>query len=103
MKRMATEDRQVNLRLPSELIDQIKRAAELGSRSMTAEVLYRLTRTFEEDSGDAPESDQTTAILIAHQKFLKATIGNSLERLRSEGYDDATLRRVAATIDAIPG
>jgi plasmid stability protein len=46
MRRMARVDTQVNVRIPDELLAQLRAAAESSGRSLTAEVVARLESTF---------------------------------------------------------
>lgn len=47
---MSREDPQLKLRLPSELKDRITKAAAENGRSVNAEILSRLDRSFDDDS-----------------------------------------------------
>lgn len=64
---MAKEDIQVNVRLPAELVERIKAAAEINGRSMGAEMTARLAGSFpptlEEIQLDSlrKEAEQTAA------------------------------------------
>lgn len=44
--------KQVSLRLPGELHEQLKLAAESDRRSLHAEILRRLERTLEQETGE---------------------------------------------------
>lgn len=44
---MARNDPQMNIRLPLDLKERIEAAAKAGNRSMNAEIVSRLERTFE--------------------------------------------------------
>jgi predicted component of type VI protein secretion system len=46
-------DPQLKLRLPPELMEQIRRAAEAGRRTMSAEIIRRLEITFSQSSSFA--------------------------------------------------
>ncbi len=42
------------IRLPAELKEKIRSSAQTYNRTMTADIVARLERTFEEDKGNAP-------------------------------------------------
>lgn len=48
---MATNDPQVNFRLPAELRDRLKAAADDKGRTLTAEIVYRLQESFSHPQG----------------------------------------------------
>lgn len=56
---MTSEDIQTNLRLPADLKERLKQAAELGNRSMNAEVVARLAESFAQEMGRPPIDDHT--------------------------------------------
>lgn len=47
---MSREHQQMRVRLPPELRDSLEQMAKKNGRSMNAEIVYRLQRTFEEDA-----------------------------------------------------
>jgi hypothetical protein len=55
---MAVTDPQTNIRLPRSLKDRLGTAAKKNARTLNAEILYRLERSF----GDAPETLTNDAI-----------------------------------------
>ncbi|MGS3177884.1 Arc family DNA-binding protein [Aeromonas dhakensis] len=46
---MSREHQQMRVRLPPELRDSLEQVAKINGRSMNAEIVYRLQRTFDED------------------------------------------------------
>lgn len=47
---MSREHQQMRVRLPPELRDSLEQMAKKNGRSMNAEIVYRLQRTFDEDA-----------------------------------------------------
>lgn len=47
---MSREHQQMRVRLPPELKDSLEQIAKKNGRSMNAEIVYRLQRTFDEDA-----------------------------------------------------
>ncbi|HDO0920071.1 TPA: Arc family DNA-binding protein [Aeromonas salmonicida] len=47
---MSREHQQMRVRLPPELRDSLEQMAKKNGRSMNAEIVYRLQRTFDEDT-----------------------------------------------------
>lgn len=43
---MARNDPQVNFRIPADLLEQVRDSAKAGGRSLSAEIVYRLTASF---------------------------------------------------------
>ncbi|NPT57378.1 Arc family DNA-binding protein [Paraburkholderia elongata] len=61
---MTSEDIQTNLRLPADLKERLKQAADTSNRSMNAEVVARLEESF---TGGAPSIDEHTLDLFAEK------------------------------------
>jgi hypothetical protein len=60
---MTSEDIQTNLRLPADLKERLRQAADTSNRSMNAEVVARLEDSF--TAGAAPPVDDKTLDLFA--------------------------------------
>ena len=60
---MTSEDIQTNLRLPADLKERLREAAETSNRSMNAEVVARLEDSF--TAGAAGQVDEHTLDLFA--------------------------------------
>lgn len=63
-------DPQYKLRMPPELRDKLKAAAEDNHRSMNAEIIARLQESFGEASGE--ETDEERALRQARQQYERA-------------------------------
>ncbi|OAJ61494.1 hypothetical protein A6V36_24285 [Paraburkholderia ginsengiterrae] len=61
---MTSEDIQTNLRLPADLKERLKQAADASNRSMNAEVVARLEESF---TGGAAPIDEHTLDLFAEK------------------------------------
>lgn len=59
-----SSDVQFNLRIPSELKERVKRAAEQSGRSINAEAQYRLEKSFKTPTETQVELNQTALIQI---------------------------------------
>lgn len=88
-----TEDVQFNLRIPSELKQQIVDAAKRNSRSINAEAQLRLERTFELDNLPEPADLKSITDLDKLEAWVKLVlvellklkdISNRVERLESD-------------------
>jgi Arc-like DNA binding domain len=66
---MTSEDIQTNLRLPADLKERLKRAADANQRSTNAEVVARLEQTFiwAKQSEKTPVVDEYTLDLFAEK------------------------------------
>jgi predicted transcriptional regulator len=62
---MTSEDIQTNLRLPGDLKERLKQAADASNRSMNAEVVARLEESF--TGGAAAPIDEHTLDLFAEK------------------------------------
>lgn len=62
---MTSEDIQTNLRLPADLKERLKQAADTSNRSMNAEVVARLEESF--TAGAAGPIDEHTLDLFAEK------------------------------------
>lgn len=62
---MTSEDIQTNLRLPADLKERLKQAAEVSNRSMNAEVVARLEESFAAEKGATGPIDDRTLDLFA--------------------------------------
>lgn len=49
---MAREDKQVNVRLPEELLEKLRASADQAGRSVTSEIVKRLRETFPNPSAE---------------------------------------------------
>lgn len=65
---MSRDDPQLKLRLPQHLKDMVEQAAKNHSRSINAELVYRIEQSF------TGISDQKDLIISAQQKLLKDTL-----------------------------
>ena len=63
---MARTDPQFNVRMPADLKEKIEDAAKKNGRSMNAEIVYRLQRTFDEA---APPTDSAPRQYQRKQKY----------------------------------
>lgn len=88
-----TEDVQFNLRIPSELKQQIVDAAKRNSRSINAEAQLRLERTFELDNLPEPADLKNITDLDKLEAWVKLVlvellklkdISNRVDRLESD-------------------
>lgn len=88
-----TEDVQFNLRIPSELKQQIVDAAKRNSRSINAEAQLRLERTFELDNLPEPADLKSITDLDKLEAWVKLVlvellklkdISNRVERLEND-------------------
>lgn len=65
---MTREDPQMKLRLPPEMRDQLKEAAEANKRSMNAEIVSRLQDSFQVDAslpyGDLSDPQAFARVLV---------------------------------------
>lgn len=87
------EDVQFNLRIPSELKQQIVDAAKRNSRSINAEAQLRLERTFELDNLPEPEDIKSITDLDKLETWVKLVlvellklkdISNRVDRLEKD-------------------
>lgn len=62
---MTSEDIQTNLRLPADLKERLRQAADASNRSMNAEVVARLEETF--GGGGSSAIDEHTLDLFAEK------------------------------------
>lgn len=62
-RRMSSSYEQVNFRMPTELRDRLREAAEANNRSVTAELVHRLEQSFA--IADSPEKE----IHLSRQQF----------------------------------
>ena len=76
-----SEDVQFNLRIPSELKQQIVDAAKRNSRSINAEAQLRLERTFELDSLPEPTNPKNITDPDKLEAWVKSVL-NELLRLK---------------------
>lgn len=53
---MSRSDVQVNVRLPAELVERIKRESSENRRSMTAEIVFQLTKAYQRPAGNEEEA-----------------------------------------------
>lgn len=88
-----TEDVQFNLRIPSELKQQIVDAAKRNSRSINAEAQLRLERTFELDNLPEPADIKSITDLDKLEAWVKLVlvellklkdISNRVDRLEND-------------------
>ena len=88
-----TEDVQFNLRIPSELKQQIVDAAKRNSRSINAEAQLRLERTFELDSLPEPADLKSITDIDKLESWVKLVlvellklkdISNRVDRLEND-------------------
>lgn len=88
---MTLKEQRVNLRLPISLRDRISSAAEEAGRSMNAEVVHRLTSSFQSDSYPA------SAAQIEYLSRLEGVVAR-LEMLSQDGGNQlaAGMRQMAA-------
>lgn len=63
---MSREHQQMRVRLPPELKDSLEQMAKKNGRSMNAEIVYRLQRTFDEE---AAPTDSTPRQYQRKQKY----------------------------------
>lgn len=107
---MAREDPHFRLRVPPGLRERIADEAKRNNRSMNAEIVARLEKSFTESpiSKEAREWVQEMIEVTMKSLVIKA---NSIERrtrlglahtLRKRGYDDAFIDALIADIDAVP-
>lgn len=98
-----TEDVQFNLRIPSELKQQIVDAAKRNSRSINAEAQLRLERTFELDNLPEPADLKSITDLDKLEAWVKLVLvellklkdisnrvdrlENDVEQLEANNYD----------------
>lgn len=69
-------------RLPSDLADKLRAAAEKSNRSMNAEIVARLERSFAEA---VPDEQVTAAVLREELRKLQERIGSAIERASRPG------------------
>jgi len=75
---MARNDPQMNLRVPMELKEKIEKTALENGRTITAEAVYRLERSFEKD--DAAEFDKGFVLQVI--KSQESTITDLTDQIK---------------------
>lgn len=75
---MARSDTQVNFRIPDELSEQLKAAASINKRSLTAELVARLEQSFKPFGGDLEVVAYALAKL-RNELALKISNGDEME------------------------
>ncbi len=75
---MARNDPQMNLRVPMELKEKIEKTALENGRTITAEAVYRLERSFEKD--DAAEFDKGSVLQVIQNQ--QATIQDLTDQIK---------------------
>ncbi len=74
---MLKTDSQVNFRMPTKLRDMLKSAAEANNRTLTAEIVARLERSF----NDAAEAEMSALQDVMNKRF--DFLEEEIERLRA--------------------
>ena len=87
---MARTDLQVNIRMPAELKERIERATDASGRSLNAEILYRLQRTFEANIIAASETERLNKVADRLELVL--------EQLRETGIGERALSSGATMV-----
>lgn len=84
----ATEQVQVNFRMPAELRDRIKAAAEKNSRSMNAEIVHALEKAFisEKNSDEDKNMPARSIHGDARVDTMMFEIGKILEKYSLENW-----------------
>lgn len=75
---MSREHQQMRVRLPPELKDSLEQIAKKNGRSMNAEIVYRLQRTFDEDAGLAESGVKIIDGLSIDRSALALPLGTVL-------------------------
>lgn len=82
---MARSDPQFNLRVPTELKQKVEGAAKESGRSINAEAVYRLEKSFDEPvSFNSTDAEMMTKIVASSMKKL-------IDELKNEGVESAKL------------
>lgn len=78
---MAREDLHFRLRIPEELKQRIEAHAELNHRSMTAEIVSRLTDSLNDDARLRIKEQEIKTLReeLAYQKGMEASLRNGME------------------------
>ena len=69
---MAREDLHFRLRIPEDLKNRVEKSATDNHRSMTAEIVARLQRSFEVDDFVPPDDDITNIAIKQSEKIVKS-------------------------------
>ncbi len=88
-----SSDVQFNLRIPSELKEKVKRAAEQSGRSINAEAQYRLEQSFNQPSVAELSMEQLEQITRAAGASYMAVIARHLSAM-SEEEGNKVLRNI---------
>lgn len=99
---MASEDPQMKVRLPEALKERIAQVARANNRSMNAEIIYRLERSF----GYADEKSGDLSIIIAVSNIIEATlisISKEIQKSKLSNYCISEERIIKMTSEIILG
>lgn len=81
---MARNDPQMNLRVPMELKEKIEKAALENGRTITAEAVHRLEKSFEIENTSTPNTQN-------YQMLIAETMNQLIKSLVKSGVDPKTL------------
>ena len=85
---MAKTDEQVNFRMPSELRNRLKEAADENNRSLTAEIVARLDESFVGDGRKIIFTADTMSLLLRSRlESLKSMISTLQEEIAASDFD----------------
>lgn len=80
------------LRLPSELKAKVAESAKLQNRSLNADIVARLEKSFNEDSNQKMFSEKET--IHAMQKLMSSIVSNAMSTLLQHGVDKDIVEKI---------
>ncbi len=86
---MAKDYSQVNFRIPTKLKEQIEQSAIANDRSITAELVFRLEKSFNEDSNKIMLLEEN---IEAMHHMVGQIISNAFSSLLQQGVDTTTIQ-----------
>ena len=86
---MARNDPQMNLRVPMELKEKIEKSALDNGRTITAEAVHRLEKSFSEPHRVSVDFDKNSAEIIT--QMVSSSMAEILTALSEQGVEDVKI------------
>lgn len=95
-RRMSREDPQLRVRLPQELKNNIKESAKLNRRSINAEIVTRLSHTFQTDNKNSIDNELAIQRNISNitESLLQAELPEYVATLSKLIMTDAYIEKI---------